>query len=107
MARIKGGSLGVPSGKVGNTIYRRKNKKTIAYQLNEVYNKSYSEAALKNEEIFTRISKFCNFVNKNPIVKKVWKFSQLPGTYTNLMILKHNYNTIRSWGISSCLLYTS
>jgi hypothetical protein len=47
MARIKGGSLGVPSGKVGNTVYKHKNKKTIAYLLNEAYNKSYSEAALK------------------------------------------------------------
>jgi hypothetical protein len=101
MARIKGGSLGVPSGKVGNTVYKRKNKKTIAYMLNEAYNKSFSEAALKNEEVFTRISKFCNFVNKPAIVKKVWKFSKMPGTYSNLMIFKLNHNSIKSWGISS------
>jgi len=101
MARIKGGSLGVPSGKVGNTVYKHKNKKTIAYLLNEAYNKSYSEAALKNEEIFIRISKFCNFVNKPAIIKKVWKFSKMPGTYTNLMIFKHNHHSIKSWGISS------
>jgi len=101
MARIKSGSLGVPSGKVGSTVFKYKNKKTIAYQLNEAYNKSYSEAALKNEEIFKLISKFCNFVNKPDIIKKVWKFSKMPGSYTNLMIFKHNHHNIKSWGISS------
>lgn len=101
MARIKGGSLGTPSGKVGNTVYKNKNKKTIAYQLNEAYNKSNSEAALNNEEIFKRISKFCNFVNKSPVVKAIWKFAKMPGTYSNLMIFKYNHNNIKSWGISS------
>jgi len=43
MARIKGGSLGVPSGKVGNTVYKRKNKKTIAYILNEAYKSQNSK----------------------------------------------------------------
>ncbi len=101
MARIRGGTLGTPSGKVGNTVYKHKNKKTIAYQLNEAYNKSNSEAALKNEEIFTKITKFCNFVNRPPLVKTVWKFAKMPGHYTNLMIFKYNHNNIKSWGISS------
>jgi hypothetical protein len=101
MARIRVGTTGTPSGKVGNTVYKYKNKKTIAYQLNEAYNKSNSEAALKNEEIFTKITKFCNFVNRPAIVKTVWKFAKMPGHYTNLMIFKYNHNSIKSWGISS------
>jgi len=101
MARIKAGSLGTPSGKVGNTVYRRKNKKTMAYRLNEVYNKSFSDAALKNESIFTQVTKFSNFVNKPDIVKKVWMFSKMPGAYSNLKIYKYNYKSIRNWGISS------
>lgn len=101
MARIKPGNLGTPSGKVGNTVFRKKNKKILAYQLNEAYNKSNSVAALKNEDIFTRVTKFSNFVNKPVIIKKVWKFSKAPGTYTNLKIYKYNYKNIRAFGITS------
>lgn len=101
MARIIGSTLGTPSGKVGNTIYKRKNKKTFAYKLNEVYNKSNSEAALENKAMFTKITKFCNFVNRPLIVKNVWKFAKMPGTYSNLMIFKHNHANIKLFGICS------
>lgn len=101
MARIIGSSLGTPTGKVGNTVFKRKNKKIIAYQLNEAYNKSNSEAAKKNEALFTKVTKFSNFINKNPLVKTVWKYAKMPGHYSNLMIFKYNHKYVKSSGISS------
>lgn len=101
MARIRSGSLGTPTGKIGKTVYRRLNKKTVASELSEHRKKSNSEAVLKNESLFARVTKFSNFVNQSIMIKKVWKFSNMPGTYTNLKIFKHNYISIRSWGVSS------
>ena len=101
MARIRSGVLGTPTGKIGKTVYRRLNKKTVASELSENRKKSNSEAVLKNESLFAQVTKLCNFVNKSKIIKNVWKFSNLPGTYTNLKIFKHNYESIRSWDVSS------
>ncbi len=101
MARIRHGALGSPTGKVGNTVFRRLNKKTVASVLSENRKKSNSEAVLKNESLFARVTKFSNFVNQSIIIKNVWKFSNMPGTYTNLKIFKRNYFSIRSWGVSS------
>ncbi|MFA5011283.1 MAG: hypothetical protein WC644_04945 [Ignavibacteria bacterium] len=101
MARIRSGVLGTPTGKIGKTVYRRLNKKTVASGLSENRKKSNSEAVIQNENLFAQVTKLCNFVNKSTIIKNVWKFSKLPGTYTNLKLFKHNYNSIRSWDVSS------
>lgn len=101
MARIRHGVLGTPTGKVGDTVFRNLNKKTVASKLAESYRKSNSEAVQKNENLFARVTKFSNFVNQSAIIKNVWIFSNKPGAYSNLKIFKHNYISIRSWGISS------
>lgn len=101
MAEMKGGLLGKPSGKVGNMVYRIKNKKVLAYQLNETYNKSFSDKALENESLFTKVSAFANFLNKSPLLKQLWILSKRPGAYSNLKIYKYNHKSIKIWGISS------
>lgn len=101
MAEMKGGLLGKPSGKVGNMVYRIKNKKVHAYQLNRTYKKSFSDKALKNESLFAKVSAFANFLNKSPLLKQLWILSKRPGTYSNLKIYKYNHKSIKLWGISS------
>ena len=101
MAEMKGGLLGKPSGKVGDMVYRIKNKKVLAYQLNKTYNKSYSDKALKNEDLFTKVSAFANFLNQSPLLKQIWVLSKTPGAYSNLKIYKYNHKSIKLWGISS------
>lgn len=101
MARIRHGVLGTPTGKVGDTVFRNLNKKTVASKLAESYRKSNSEAVQKNENLFARVTKFSNFLNQSDIIKNVWLFSNKPGAYSNLKIFKHNYNSIKSYGINS------
>lgn len=101
MAEMKGGLLGKPSGKVGDMVYRIKNKKVLAYRLNETYNKSFSDKALENESLFTKVSAFANFLNKSPLLKQLWILSKRPGVYSNLKIYKFNHRNIKLWGISS------
>lgn len=101
MARIKPGHLGTPQGKSGNLIYRKRGKKIVAYQLNEAYRKSSSEKVKINQERFTELSNICNFINQNKIVKKLLKFSEIKGTYTNLKLFKLNYDNFRDWGVTS------
>lgn len=103
MARIRRSHLGTPSGRVGNEVYRNRNKKTIAYAYTEKIKKSDSDAVQKNEALFARVTKISNFINQPVIVKNVWKYSKLPGAYSNLKLFKYNYKTIRSWDISSDL----
>lgn len=100
MARIRPGVIGETSGKVGDVVYRRKNKKIHAYKANKKRKRTITEAVVKNESAFARVIRFSNFINNPVIVKNVWEFSKLPGTYTNLKIFKFNYENIRSRGIT-------
>lgn len=100
MARIRPGVIGEPSGKVGDVVYRRKNKKIHAYNSTKNRKRTVTAAVVKNESAFSRVIRFSNFINNPEIVKNVWEFSKLPGTYTNLKIFKHNYENIRAYGVT-------
>lgn len=100
MARIRPGVIGETSGKVGDVVYRRKNKKIHAYNANKKRKRTITEAVVKNESAFSRVIRFSNFINNPVIVKNVWEFSKLPGTYTNLKIFKFNYECIKSFGVT-------
>lgn len=101
MAKIYPGALGTPVGKHGNTVFRRTNKKTFSYELNQVYNKSVSENVTKNRKNFGVLVKFCNFINKSEIINKIWKKAKVKGYAPNRKILKYNYVTYKAYKISS------
>lgn len=102
MARLINYHLGLPIGKMGNIVFKRRNKKVFSYFATEAYKETSSERLIKNRNLFAEVTKFSNFVNRSPVVKFIWKKRKdLPGKATNLKIFKYNHPTINSYGISS------
>jgi hypothetical protein len=101
MARITHSHLGTPSGKLGNVVYKRRNKKTFSQMATEVYNETKSEKVKKNRNLFSEVTLFSNYVNKSPTIKYIWKTTKMSkGLASNIKIFVYNYPTIKSYGIS-------
>lgn len=102
MARITHSHLGTPRGKLGNVVYKRRNKKTFSQMASELYNVTKSERVIKNRNLFSEVTLFANYVNKSPSVKYIWRYSKInKGLATNLKIFVYNHHTIRANGVSS------
>ena len=65
MSQIKPGSLGLPIGKLGKTIFRRNKKKLFTYEASDNPMNVKSEKAQNNRLGFGKLGKFSNFINKS------------------------------------------
>jgi hypothetical protein len=102
MARIINSHLGIPIGKMGDIVFKRRNKKIFSQFAAENYKETTSERVIKNRNLFGEVTVFSNFVNRSPVIKFIWnKRKDMPGKAANLKIYKYNHPTIKYYGISS------
>lgn len=102
MARIVNSHLGIPIGKMGDIVFKRRNKKIFSQFAAEKYKETTSERVIKNRSLFGEVMVFSNFINRSPVIKYIWrKRKDMPGKATNMRIFKQNHPHIKSKGISS------
>ncbi len=92
--------LGIPRGKVGEVVFKRRNNKIYTGPAPEEYKKTTSVRLIANRGRFAKVTKFSNFVNGNPILKRIWNNTNVHGPDSNLKIFSYNYSSISTNGPS-------
>jgi len=96
MARVTGGILGELSGKVGDVVFRKRNKKNFVSQRPETYNASSSPKAVSARAKFSVTVKFAKFINAIPVFSNLWKSNKIKGENCFSRLIKHNSNASAS-----------
>ena len=90
MARLKGGSLGRTSGKLGNKVYRVMNGKNFVSYRPDKYNISQSKAAISHRAKFSIMIEFAKYINSISTIKQIWKAPRIKGTTSFNRIVMYN-----------------
>ena len=90
MARLKGGSLGRTSGKLGNKVYRVMNGKNFVSYRPDKYNISQSKAAVSHRAKFSVMIEFAKYINSIPTIKQIWNAPRIKGTTSFNRIVMYN-----------------
>ncbi len=90
MARLKGGSLGRTSGKLGNKVYRVMNGKNFVSYRPDKYNISQSKAAVSHRTKFSVMIEFAKYINSISTLKQIWNAPRIKGTTSFNRIVMFN-----------------
>ena len=106
MAIITKNLLGMPHGKLGNYTFRSRYGKLIKYRLPENHRISYSDPAVHGRIAFGMSVRFAKYINSLALLKKLWKYAEVPGSNNFQKIIKHNAAAVRRAGISAANVIT-
>lgn len=90
MATIKKQVLGIPTGKVGDLLYKNRRGKSYLAAMPGKYKKTKSPGAVKNRSRFGVLSRFASAVNDSPFLKPLWNLKSLPGKSPYTKCFKYN-----------------
>jgi hypothetical protein len=106
MAVITKNVLGTPHGRVGNYTFRSRYGKLIKYRLPENHRISHSDPAVHGRKAFGMTVRFAKYINSLSVLKKLWKYAEVPGSNSFQNIIKHNAAAVRQSGISAANVIT-
>jgi len=79
MAIVKKGNIKNLSGRLGHIVIKKFNGKYVAYIRAEEYKRTKCPKARKVRDNFGDISKFAKYINRDLILKSIWKQSPIEG----------------------------
>lgn len=92
MARLLNASLGKPSGKLGDNVFRIMNGKAFISLRPDHYRPTKSEKLKAARKNFAAATSFAKSVNSVPALKEIWLNAKVQGTISFNRIMKANRN---------------
>lgn len=92
--------FGNPSGKFGQSIFRNRYGKIVAYSKPANQRVSKSEAAKEARKQFALTVAFAKIINGMSVLSEVWRNAKMPGTSAYHKIIKHNNSLTSGKGLT-------
>ena len=90
MAVLKKNVIGILSGKLDDKIYRERNGKCVVYSLPGPYKQENQGKCIVPRKTFGLAVRFTVFLNKIPLLKKIWKIADIKGPSVYHKLIIHN-----------------